>query len=109
MKVRIPIEMTARRRDAALYDAAVERRAEEIAQARVNEAIATTAKLTLLVVANLLVEEHGWGVGENATRLPQLLRRVEETIIRDGERYDYDCVLTAQEARARANGFEVSL
>lgn len=109
MRVHIPAEIKAKRNQgdaaAALVEEEIARREWEIKR----EAITKTAKLTLLTVANLLVEKRGWGTREGSTRLPELLRDVEQVIVQAGDRYGFDCVLTAQEARARANGFELSI
>ena len=109
MKAKIPAEIIARREKgdyiSEMVKLGITQKKEEIER----EAIAKATKLSILVISNLLVEKHGWGTRDGSTRLPELMEDVANVIIRDGERYGFDCVMAAQEARARANGFEVSV
>lgn len=72
-----------------------------------HEAVGYASTLAIAVIANLLIEKHGWGSGANATRLPQLVEDFERVIDEAGERYGYDCVMTQQVARLREHGINL--
>lgn len=87
-------------------------RPQEIRRSRrereiLHEAIGYASELAIAVIANLLIEKHGWGSGANATRLPQLIEEFQTVIDEAGERYGYDCVMTQQVARLREHGIDL--
>lgn len=89
-----------------------EYRASEIRRTRrereiLNESVAYAGKLAIAIIANLLIEKHGWGARKGSTRLKELIDDFYRVICEDGERYGYDCVMTAQIARLRAHGIEL--
>lgn len=107
MKARIPGRYRVPSRRQAEFDAIV---AEEIAAQTAairEEAIVYASKLSLAVIANLLIEKHGWGTGASATRLPELMADFDRVINEDGARYGYDCILEAQMMRLREHGINL--
>lgn len=93
MKAKLPPQYSARERKQAAFE-----------QKTRDEAIDYASELALVVIANILIEKHGWGCGKSATRLQALFDEFERVIHEDGERYGYDCVLTAQRRKLRERG-----
>ena len=98
MKAKLPAQYSARERKQAAAEQKVR-----------DEAIAYTSTLVMAVVANVLIERHGWGSRAGATRLPALLADVEREINEAGERYGCDCILAAQLRRLREHGVDLQL
>ena len=73
----------------------------------VHEAIGYASELAIAVIANLLIEKHGWGAGKNSTRLRGLIDDFIKVIDEAGERYGYDCVMTQQMSRLRDHGIDL--
>lgn len=100
MKAKLPPEYYWPAQKKELFDALVEQRANEKAK----QQSAFTVDIMVLGIARLLVNKHGWGTGDKATRLKQLFADLEELIASLGERYDDDCVLVELRRWARENG-----
>jgi hypothetical protein len=91
MKARLPLEY----RFKDLKRQAIEARVEQKSLEKAMEKDSYSVDITAMCFVLSLIRNFGWGYSKTATRIPKLIRDVQDMLDYYINRYGHDCAMTA--------------